>query len=102
MNDAIKNRKELQRSLESQMQQQAEVQQQIQALENLVKLRLTKKAMERYGNLKTAHPEKAVYVLTVLAQSIQTQDIKQITDEQLKDLLRRMEPKKHEFKITRR
>ena len=84
------------------MQQQAEVQQQIQALENLVKLRLTKKAMERYGNLKTAHPEKAVYVLTVLAQSIQTQDIKQITDEQLKDLLRRMEPKKHEFKITRR
>lgn len=93
--EAIKNRKveELQNAMNMQMQQQAEIQQQIQALETLVKPKLTKKALERYGNLKTAHPEKAVYLLTILGQSIQTQNIQQIDDAQLKDLLKRMEPK---------
>lgn len=102
--EAIKNRKveELQNAMNMQMQQQAEIQQQIQALETLVKPKLTKKALERYGNLKTAHPEKAVYLLTILGQSIQTQNIQQIDDAQLKDLLKRMEPKKHDFKITRK
>lgn len=102
--EAIKNRKveELQNAMNMQVQQQAEIQQQIQALETLVKPKLTKKALERYGNLKTAHPEKAVYLLTILGQSIQTQNIQQIDDAQLKDLLKRMEPKKHDFKITRK
>lgn len=102
--EAIKQRKveELQMSMNEQMRQQAEIQQQVQSLENFVKAKLTKKALERYGNLKTAHPEKAVQLLAILAQALQTQNIQQINDEQLKDLLKRMEPKKHDFKITRK
>ena len=102
--EEIKRRKleEIQNAYNEQVQQQAEIQQQVQALESFVKTRLTKKALERYGNLKTAHPEKALQLLAILAQAIQTQNIPQINDEQLKDLLKRMEPKKHDFKIKRK
>ena len=103
MNDnieAIRQRKL--EELQNAQAQQAEIQQQVQALENFVKSKLTKEALVRYGNLKTAHPEKAVQLLAVLGQLLQTQNIKQVNDEQLKDLLRRLEPPKKDFKITRK
>ena len=102
--EEIKRRKleEIQSAYNEQLQQQAEIQQQVLALESFVKARLTKEALARYGNLKTAHPEKALQLLAILAQAIRTQNIKQINDEQLKDLLKRMEPKKHDFKIKRK
>lgn len=102
--EAIKRRKleELQRAQNNQTQQNAEIQQQVQALENFVKTKLTKEALVRYGNLKTAHPEKAIQLLALLGQALQTQNIQQINDEQLKDLLKRMEPAKRDFKITRK
>ncbi len=102
--EEIKRRRieEIQSAYSEQLKQQAEIQQQVQALENFVKTKLTKKALERYGNLKTAHPEKAVQLLAILAQAIQSQNIQQISDEQLKDLLERMEPKKHRFKVQRK
>ena len=102
MSDLDELKKKKLQEIIQQQQEQQETQQQIQALENLVKTKLTKKALGRYGNLKTAHPEKAVQLLVILAQAMQSQNIQQITDAQLKDLLIRMEPKKRDFKIRRK
>jgi len=92
---------------ELQMQQQlnseeTQIQQQVEQLESVVKQRLTKKALERYGNLKTAHPELAVQLLILLSQAIQTNQIKTIDDDALKNLLMRLQPKKHKFKMIRK
>ena len=101
--EALEKKKlaELQQQSQEDMQNEAQLASQIEALENLAKTKLTKKALERYGNLKAAHPEKAIQLLAVLGQAIQSSNIKQITDEQLKDLLKRITPKKKEFKIKR-
>ena len=82
--------------------EEAEIQQQIAQLENLVKGVLTKKALERYGNLKTAHPELAVQLLILLSQAIQTSQIKTVDDDALKNFLMRLQPKKHKFKMIRK
>jgi programmed cell death protein 5 len=98
---------ELQKQQEEALQQQVGEQQQLQAqieqLENLVKQFLTKEALQRYGNLKAAHQDKAVQLLVVLGQAIQQGQIKEkITDEKLKDILKRLQPEKKEFKIKRK
>lgn len=79
-----------------------QLQQQIQQLELMVKQKLTKKALERFGNVKAAHPEKAIQLLAVLGQAIQTGRIDdQVDDNQLKDILLKITPEKKEFKIKR-
>ena len=82
--------------------EEAEIQQQIAQLEILVKGVLTKKALERYGNLKTAHPELAIQLLVLLGQAIQSGQIKTVDDNALKNLLMRLQPKKHKFKMIRK
>jgi programmed cell death protein 5 len=79
-----------------------EIQQQIAQLESMVKSALTKKALERYGNIKTAHPELAIQLITLLGQAISTGRIKNVDDEALKNLLKRMQPKKDKFNIIRK
>jgi programmed cell death protein 5 len=89
-----------QESMQQQAQQEAQLQQQIQQLEQAVKQFLSKEALERYGNLKAAHPEKAVKLLVILAQLAQSGKItNQVADVQLKELLKQMEPKKKDFNI---
>ena len=106
--DELKRRKleELQNQLEQQqtqsLKEQLELQKQIQYLENVVKQYLTKEAISRYGNLKTAHPEKAIQVITLIAQALQTGNIiEKITDREFKQLLQNLQTKK-DFKITRK
>jgi len=82
--------------------EEIQIQQQIAQLEILVRGVLTKKALERYGNLKTAHPELAVQLLVLLSQAIQSGQIKTVDDDALKNLLMRLQPKKHKFKIIRK
>lgn len=92
------------RKLEEMMAQQQEeqlVQQQIQQLEAMIKQKLTKKALERFSNIKAAHPEKAVQLLVILGQLIQAGKVNMIDDNQLKDLLVRLTPKKKDFKIKK-
>jgi DNA-binding TFAR19-related protein (PDSD5 family) len=93
---------QLQKQYEQQMQEEAAMQEQINALEQMVKSRLTKKALLRYGNIKTAHPQKAVQLLIVLGQLLQSGRINTVTDEQLKDILLKLKPPKHDFKIKRK
>jgi len=90
-----------QQALQEQVQEQAQVQQQLQELENLVKPRLTKEALERFGNIKAAHPEKAIQLLVTLAQLIQTGKLDSVDDRTLKEILSKLTQKK-EFKVIRK
>ncbi len=84
-------------------QEQMQMQQQIATLDTLAKQYLTTDALSRYGSIKAAHPEKALQVMLVIAQSAQQGRLKEkLTDAQLKELLRGMEKPKKEFRITRK
>ena len=83
-------------------QEQAQIQQQVEQIEEVVRQFLTKEALERYGNLKTAHQDKSLQVLLVLFQAIQKGQIKgKIDDSTLKKVLEQLTPKKKEIKIRR-
>lgn len=105
--DALRKRRlqrlvqEQQAKAAKQADEEAELQKQIEQLEAFVKTIFTRDALDRYSNLKLAHPEKAVKVLVVLAQGMQKSGIKQVDGEQLKKLLIRLEPEKKEFKLKR-
>ncbi len=88
-------------ALQNQAGEQAEMQQQIGQLELIVKQALTKDALLRYGNIKAAHPEKAVQLLVVLGQMIQQGKIQQVSDALLKNILMKLTPEKRDFNIKR-
>ena len=105
MNDIEEIKRKKLEELQRQQQfdsEEADIQQQIAQLELLVKKVLTKKALQRYGNLKTAHPDTAVQLLVLLGQAIQSGQIKTVDDDALKNLLMRLQPKKHKFKMIRK
>ncbi|MBW2975284.1 hypothetical protein KY366_06200 [Candidatus Woesearchaeota archaeon] len=94
---------ELQKQQEEEMQEQQQLQAQVEQLEIMLRQFLSKEALQRYGNLKAAHREKALQLLVILGQAIQQGNIKEkITDEQLRDILKRMSPKKRDITITRK
>lgn len=101
-----KKLKELQSQLANEQQQQikekVELQHQIEYLENIARQYLTKEAISRYGNVKTAHPEKAVQVIAIIAQAVSNGQLKEkITDEQFKQLLQNLEKPKKDYKILK-
>ena len=84
--------------------EEAEMASRLQQLENAVKQILTKEALERYSNLKMAHKDKALNLLMILGNGIQSNQIqagRKITDEELKNLIMRITPKKREINIKR-
>src|SRR3990172_5047342 len=83
--------------MQQQSQEEEQLQQQIQQLEAIVKQALTKEALERYGNLKAAYPEKAVQLLIILAQAMQQGKIEKIDDKTLKEVLKKLSPRKKEI-----
>lgn len=89
-------------ALQQQAEEQTQFEQQIGQLEIVVKRVFTKDALSRYGNIKVAHPEKAVQVLVVLGQLIQQGKVNQINDTQLKEILKKLTPEKTDFKIKRK
>ncbi len=79
------------------------LQEKILQIENMAKAYMTKDAITRYGNLKSAHKEKALQVIALIAKLASENQIKEkVTDEQFKDLLRRLEPERKETKIIRK
>ena len=85
------------------LQQELKLQQQIQQLEAIVKQHLTKEAISRYGNIKAAHPNLAIQLAVIIAQSVQSGQISEkINDKTLKEILRSMQKQKKDFKITRK
>ncbi|MBN2566587.1 hypothetical protein JXB02_00705 [Candidatus Woesearchaeota archaeon] len=97
---------ELQEQEVARAQQQAseelELQRQVEQLEAVVKARLTKEALSRYGNVKTAHPDLAVQVLIILAQAIQQGQVNEVDDILLRTILEKIAPKRRDFTVTRR
>ncbi|MBS3144532.1 hypothetical protein J4208_03015 [Candidatus Woesearchaeota archaeon] len=83
------------------IQKQIEFQKQIQVLETTVKQYLTKEAITRYGNIKAAHQQKAIQIITILAQLIQSGQItEKIDDAQFKEILLKMQEPQQKTKIT--
>lgn len=106
--DKIKKRKmeELQnKMLEEQseaIKEQIQLKQQINQLESIGKQYLTKEAISRYGNLRLAHPEKAIQVMILIAQAVQAGQLREkIDDKQFKEFLRQLDGPRKEFKIKR-
>lgn len=96
-----KKLEELQQQAQSQIKEQVEMQQQLEMLETFIKQYLTKEAIQRFGTLKAAHPEKAVQVMAALAQAIRSGQIRdKINDEMLKSILWQLQNQK-EFRIRK-
>ena len=75
----------------------------IAEIEKFAKAYMTSDAIIRYGALKSAYREKALQVITLIAKFASEKNLKeQITDEQFKDLLRRLAPERKETKIIRK
>ena len=91
-----------QEKLQQQVQEQSQIQQQIEQMEDIIRQFLTKEALARYGNLKTAHHEKALQLLVILFQAIQKGQIQgKVDDSTLKKILEQLTPNKKEIKIKR-
>lgn len=99
----IKRRKleELNKRLEGQAQEEAQLYQQVQQLESAVKQKMTKEALQRFGNIKTAHPDKAIQLLMILARGIELGKIGIIDDTILKMILKNIAPDKRDIKIKK-
>lgn len=103
--EAIRQRK-LQELMARQQQaalEEEQVKQKDELRQQLMRQILTPKARERLGNMRIARPEIAESIenqLIMLAQSGRINQ--QIDDATLRDLLRRIVPKKREIKIERR
>ncbi|MBN1386152.1 hypothetical protein JW968_04215 [Candidatus Woesearchaeota archaeon] len=82
-------------------QQDEDARQQISAMDVFVKQRLSKDALSRYGNIKTAHPELWLNVLAMLFQAMQQNNVSIIEDDQLRDLLMRLQQPKADFHIRK-
>lgn len=100
----IKKRKleELNKQLDAQIQEEMQLQQQVEQLELTVKQKMTKEALQRFGNIKIAHPDRAVQLLVVLAQGIQLGKINTIDDDTLKQVLQNLTSEKRGIKIKRK
>ncbi|MBI2130589.1 hypothetical protein HYU10_02355, partial [Candidatus Woesearchaeota archaeon] len=91
-----------QQDRQQQAGEQAQMQQQIAQMEAIVKQHLSKDAVIRYGGIKAADPEKAVQILLILLQLIQSGRITEKVDDQaFKKLLMQMAPKKREIRISK-
>jgi len=88
--------------LDEQLNEQIKLAQQIRLLENIAKQKMTREAIARYGNLKLAHPEIAIKVITIIAQAIQLGQIKEtIDDANFKELLKQIQQDKKHFRIKK-
>lgn len=85
------------------LQEQIQLQQQIEMLEQVARQYLTNEAIQRYGNLKSAHPEIAIRVIVLIAQAVQMGQIREkIDDKKFKQLLSQIQEPKKDIKIQRR
>ena len=83
-------------------EEKVKIQEQILALETVAKQWMSAEAITRYGTLKAAFPEKALQLIAIIAQLSQQGQLKQkLSDEEVKALLRHMEPERKETKIRR-
>jgi len=91
-----------QQAVEAEKEEQLRQQFEIQKRQLLMKI-LTPEARSRLANLRLTRPEFVEQIELQLIQLAQAGQIRsKITDEQLKELLRRVSGKKRDIKIVRR
>ncbi|MEM2956018.1 MAG: DNA-binding protein [Candidatus Pacearchaeota archaeon] len=74
--------------ISNELETEFELAKNLKIIENVAKLKMSKEAIVRYGNLKLAHPEKAIKIISFIAEAVQQGRIKEIiTDEQFKEIL---------------
>ncbi len=84
------------------IKQQQHIKQQIEQIEMIAKQFMTREALERYSNIKVAHPETAIKVITLIANAAQTNQLSnKLTDEQFKRLLQQIQPEKERFRFIK-
>ena len=88
--------------MQQQASQQEKLQEELSKLESLIKTKMTKEAISRYGNIKLSHPHTAMNLLALLTQILERDSDKTITDEDLKRMLMLLNQNKRETKITRK
>ena len=89
--------------MQNNIRERIKLKQQIELIENTAKMYLDKVALQRYGNLKIAHQEKALQIATIIVQAVQEGTIRQpIADNELKLLLANLQQPKKEFKFMRK
>ncbi len=102
--DETKRRKleEIQNKYQQGFNEEEALKNQIEQLEALAKQFLDKEALSRFGNLKIAHPEKAMHLASVIIQMAKTGRLKEkLNDGQLKEILLMLKEEK-EFIIKRK
>ena len=88
-------------ALQTSAEEEQQLQQQVYQLESALKQMMTPEALQRYGNVKLAHPETAIQALVILAQMAQTGNTGgMITDTGLKDVLTRLSQHKKQTKVN--
>lgn len=87
----------------NQFQEQVKLKKQIELIEQSAKKFLSKEALNRFGNLKLAYPEKALKVCGLILEAVNQGHIKeQLSDKEFLGLLKMLEEPKKEFKIRTR
>src|SRR3989338_6152205 len=102
--EEIKRKKleEIQQKYNQGFNEEEALKNQISQIEGLAKQLLDKDALTRFGNLKVAHPEKAIQVASVILQLARANRVKEkLIDSQLKEILTHFQEKK-DFKIVRK
>lgn len=89
-------------AVQNAVQEEAQIVAQLQELEAAIKSRMTKKAIERFGNIKVSDASRAIELMGILGRLIKQGKIAIIDDKILKDVLQRTAPQKKDFKITRK
>lgn len=80
------------------LQKQQQLEEQFAQMEAIAKQKLTKEALDRYGNIKAAYPEMIPSIVSILLKVEQ----ERIDDYQFKKLLGLIKPKKREIRIVRK
>jgi programmed cell death protein 5 len=91
------------KELQANQEEQEKLKQEVEVLEKNAKNYLEKDAIVRLGSLKSAFPEKSAQVAAILTQLVQQGQLnKRLSDDEFKNLLKDLTPKKKEIKITRK
>ncbi len=74
----------------------------VQALEENLRRRLSRDALLRYGNIKSANPEMALSILVTLTGYLERNRDGNLSDEDFKAMLKEMVPRKRDISIMRK
>lgn len=96
MDELAELRKRKIAEMQSAHSEEANLQSQVAQLDALVKGKLSRDALVRYGNVRTAHPELWLQALVTVAQMPSP-----VSDAQYKTVLEKFQPKKREITIRK-